>query len=120
MEELKCNYSTNLTTKYTKILVADEPAYNTNHRFSIVNASTHELLTEINFQKGPIKECGVNGVHNEDLIHIVIKRLEDFQCSDYRCSENAEAIDYLYKALDSLRSRTNKRAARGVEGTSAV
>ena len=35
-----------------------------------------DVLCEIHFQEGPIKECGVNGVCNEDLINMVLERLE--------------------------------------------
>lgn len=33
---------------------------------------------------------------------------------------NAEAITHLMEAIESLRARTNKRAAQGIEGTSAI
>lgn len=38
----------------------------------------------------------------------------------YACVENQEAYEYLESALGSLRKRTDKRNARGVEGTSEV
>ena len=51
-----------------------------------------------------IKECGVNGVNNEDLINMVIERLEHFQRSEYACRENAIAITKLEEALLLLAS----------------
>ena len=78
------------------------------------------VLCDIHFQEGPIKECGVNGVCNEDLINMVIDRLEHFQNSEFRCRENALAIAALEEALLWLRKRTMGREQRGVEGTHAV
>ena len=66
------------------------------------------------------KECGVNGVCNEDLINMVIDRLEHFQNSEFRCRENALAITALEEALLWLRKRTMGREQRGVEGTHIV
>lgn len=74
-------------------------------------------LVQIRFQEGPIKECGVNGVCNEDLIAMVITRLEHFQRSEYSCRENALAITKLEEAMLWLRKRTMGREQRGVEGT---
>lgn len=79
-----------------------------------------DVLCDIHFQEGPIKECGVNGVCNEDLIDMVIDRLEHFQNSEFRCRENALAITALEEALLWLRKRTMGREQRGVEGTHAV
>ncbi len=78
------------------------------------------VLCDIHFQEGPIKECGVNGVCNEDLINMVIDRLEHFQNSEFRCNENAAAITKLEEALLWLRKRTIGREQRGVEGTHKV
>ncbi|EIJ79119.1 phage related protein [Bacillus methanolicus PB1] len=112
-----------LTDKYTTIY-HDEPEFNAPHVFSVYgnktlkgNGDTFEHLQDIKFQKGPIKEHGVNGVSNEDLISMVICRLEHFQKSEYRCRENALAITALEEALLWLRKRTLGREKRGVEGT---
>jgi len=78
------------------------------------------VLSEIHFQEGPIKECGVNGVCNEDLLVMVIRRLEGFQNSEFKCRENACAITKLEEALLWLRKRTMGRENRGVEGTHTV
>lgn len=77
-------------------------------------------LQEISFQDGPIKESGVNGIMNEDLIAIVIDRMQGFQSGDYKCRENAIAITKLEEALLWLRKRTTDRERRGVEGTHVV
>ena len=77
-------------------------------------------LSSVDFQKGPVKEVGVNGVANEDLLLMVLTRLEGFQNTEYRCSENEEAICAILEAIDSLRKRTVNRVIRGVQGTSQI
>ena len=139
-----------LTTKYTKVEVEKEFDYNAPHNYVIravpqgewcgniacptyddchyapkskcaaYRAPTEPILGVIHFQEGPIKECGVNGVCNEDLLNIVIDRLEHFQNSEFSCRENAMAITKLEEALLWLRKRTMAREQRGVEGTHIV
>lgn len=75
---------------------------------------------EIDFQQGPIAEVGVNGIHNEQLLAIVIDRLEGFQAGPFPCEENAIALEYLYGAMLELSARTAGRIARGVEGTNTA
>jgi len=108
------------TEKYTKVEAVDEKEYNAHHHYEVHNAENQECLTNIYFQKGPIKECGVNGCHHEDLIAIVLDRLDSFQESPYNCYENAMAIRSLEDAMAWLRKRTDKREERGVEGTHII
>ena len=99
----------------------DDTEFNANHIYLVkaVDDPVHNL-TEVQFQKGPIKENGVNGCMNEDLIAMVIDRLEGFQNSPFMCRENALAIQKLEEALLWLRKRTMDREARGVEGTHEI
>lgn len=119
-----------LTTKYTEVW-HEEPEqmrFNAPHHFMVVNTGVDcndtgldvKPLSEVHFQEGSIKECDVNGVHNEDLIAMVITRLEHFQKSDFSCRENALAITKLEEALLWLRKRTMGREVRGVEGAYKV
>lgn len=108
------------TQNYTKVYATAEKKFNAFHNYIVANAETGDVVSEIHFQEGPIKENGINGVSNEDLILMVVNRLESFQDSEYVCEENAEAIDHLMAAIGSLRARTNKRIAEGIEGTSAI
>lgn len=118
MKELEMDL---LTNKYTRVLAEEDFQYNAPHRFQVVKADeSGKVLQDIHFQEGPIKECGVNGVNNEDLINMVICRLEHFQQSEFRCRENACAITKLEEALMWLRKRTSAREKRGVEGTHTV
>jgi len=110
-----------LTQKYTYIEHEDEFKFNAPTHFKIfANEGSPTLLTEIDMQEGSIKENGVNGCHNEDLIAIVLTRLEAFQTSEFKCRENACAITKLEEALMWLRKRTVGREYRGVEGTHIV
>lgn len=116
-----------LTTKYTKVLEEKEYSYNAPHYFEVVRKRDEntefdptDLLAQIHFQEGPIKECGVNGICNEDLLVMVVRRLEGFQNSEFKCRENAMAIKKLEEALLWLRKRTMGRENRGVEGTHTV
>ena len=111
------------TRKYTEAEALDEKGQgNANHKYQIIDVAPEigqpvRVLGTVDFQNGPIKEFGVNGVMNEDLIAIVIDRMRGFQSGDYACRDNAIALTKLEEALMWLRNRTNEREARGVEGT---
>jgi len=110
------------TKKYTEVIASDEKGQgNANHEYRIhpVDPTSQEAVwcQPISFQNGPIKEAGVNGMMNEDLIAIVIDRMEGFQSGDYECSLNQTALVHLRRALQALNDRTADREGRGVEGT---
>ena len=110
-----------LTDKYTTVLHEEEFRFNAPHTFTVVASDDPEnVIQRIHFQEGPIKENGINGVNNEDLIAMVLCRLQHFQNSEYACRENALAITKLEEALLWLRKRTMGREKRGVEGTSQI
>ena len=118
-----------LTQNYTMIIHEEDYKFNAPHHFKVIAAKPdtegeHKgqnlVVGVVNFQEGPIKENGVNGVANEDLLGMVLCRLESFQKSEYKCRENACAITKIEEALMWLRKRTNARVKRGVEGTSKV
>lgn len=72
----------------------------------------------IQFQRGPVLENGINGVSIEALLVVVEDRLRYFQLGDYACTENANALADVQSALRHLHNRTKDRIVRGVEGTS--
>lgn len=110
-----------LTSKYTEVYHEENFNYNAPQRFSVsTSEEPSTILADIHFQEGPIKECGVNGVNNEDLIAMVICRLDHFQESEFACYENDIAIMKLEEALLWLRKRTMGREKRQVEGTHEV
>jgi hypothetical protein len=78
----------------------------------------HPVQTvDINFQNGPIKETGINGISQEALLAVVIDRLRSFQAGPFACRDNAVALTKLEEATMWLHKRTNERMRRGVEGT---
>ena len=107
------------TVEYTKIWHEDEPKFNAPHHFLIMDKAERWQM-KIDMQEGPIKEFGVNGCCNEDLLNIVKTRLEGFQAYQFPCRENAIALTKIEEALLWLHHRTNKRVARNVEGTHVV
>ncbi len=71
--------------------------FNAPHHFIVIKHTEDEEkkilgFQRINFQEGPIKEVGINGLTNEDLIVMVIERLEGFQNSEFACADNADAL----------------------------
>jgi hypothetical protein len=74
----------------------------------------------LDFQNGPIKEVGTNGITHEALLAILIDRLEGSQSGPYKCEENGFALVHLKDAFAYLKLRTVKRELRGVEGTHAI
>lgn len=74
-------------------------------------------IVNIMFQRGPVKEVGVNGITNEALIAILIHRLGVLN-HEFPCEENIMAIASLTRAQQVLLERTNSCMARGVEGKS--
>jgi hypothetical protein len=109
----------------TQVIVMDEPgAGNACHKYEIHDIKGPEeptnLLGIISFQNGPIKESGINGVTNEDLLRVVIDRLQGFQSGSFNCRENQLALDSIQSGLNWLTSRTRQREIRGVEGTNVI
>ncbi|MDY7025963.1 MAG: hypothetical protein SVC26_06450 [Pseudomonadota bacterium] len=109
------------TQRYTKVNACDEVGVGgAHHNYEIVPSEGGGVFAEVNFQTGGVNELGVNGCHNEDLIAIVIHRLQGFQSGDFSCRENALALTKLEEALHWLRHRTDARISRGVEGKNVV
>lgn len=106
------------------IQVMDEPGPGgANHQYSIANEFTPQrgvwcLL--LSFQNGPIPTNGVNGITHENLLAILEDRLVGFQSGKFACEENAQALHHIRETQRILKSRTEKRLARGVEGTHTV
>jgi len=68
----------------------------------------------IQFQHGLPPEVGINGVQVEDVMNVVIQRLERYQRSLLACSENEEAIKALHLAKDAMARRRQRREKQGV------
>ena len=113
------------TRNFTEVVCHDGPGQgNACHKYEVravppegATISEDQVYAKVNFQNGPVREFGVNGCHNEDLIAIVIDRLNGFQAGDFACRDNEMALIKLEEGLMWLRKRTNERVLRGVEGT---
>jgi hypothetical protein len=79
-----------------------------------------ESFINIKFQEGTIAENGVNGAQIEDVIDLLVARLDGFQKGGFPCRENSLAITKLEEARLWLNERTRKRIAQGVEGKNAI
>ncbi len=107
--------------RFTDVLSMDDRGPGgANHEYRVTDKQSSIDYASVSFQNGPIGENGTNGCHNEDLIAIVIDRLQGFQAGNFSCRENALAITKLEESLHWLHHRTNARIARGVEGKSVV
>ena len=101
------------------VMAVDEPgAGGACHKYIVIRGC-HTACT-VKFQEGTIEEFGINGCTQEDLLAIVIDRLECFQAGDYACIENQKALDAAQCSLEWLNRRTALREARGAEGTNKL
>lgn len=73
-------------------------------------------VSTLDFQRGPVKDVGVNGITNEALLAVLIHRMK-YLDGQFGCDENKRAIQHLEEALVNLEVRTARRMVRGVEGT---
>lgn len=106
---------------YTKVFAGERGFGGASHQYYLCRAEDQDNkpageFGSVFFQNGAIKESGVNGCQNEDLLAIVLDRLSAFQNSEFKCRENALAITKLEEALHCLNHRTAERKKRGVEG----
>lgn len=69
----------------------------------------------VQFQLGPVKQVGLNGLTNEAMLAILIHRTK-YLDSKFPCNENKHAIEAMQSALNAFESRTKGRIDRGVEG----
>jgi hypothetical protein len=109
-----------ITRKYTSVLFYEGKNNKAPTNFVVLKSEDNSEIQTIKFQDGAINQHGVNGVMNEDLIAMVIKRLEYWQTTEFKCRENACAITKLEESLMWLRKRTTGRERKGIEGTHKV
>jgi len=99
------------TQNYTKVICLDELGPGgACHKYQVepvnrIPEHQDDMFARVSFQDGPVKENGVNGCQNEDLLAIVIDRLRHFQAGKYACKEYADALFECDSALFILESR---------------
>lgn len=106
--------------KYTTVYTEEAMGVGGAHQRYAIRDKEGKLLGHFKFQEGAIKESGINGINNENLLAIVIDRLTGFQEGSFQCRENALALTRIQEALLWLEKRTKDREKRGVEGTTKV
>ena len=79
----------------------------THHDFQIRRTSDDSVLGKVHFQQGALSAEGPNGILNEDLLMMIIDRVESFQSSKLKCRENENALQHLYEALFWLTLRNS-------------
>lgn len=84
----------------------------TGHKYQVLIS---QLTVTLDFQHGPVKEVGVNGLTNEALLAILIHRTEWLN-NQFPCAENETALQGMRQAREAFESRTRDRLARQVEG----
>ncbi len=89
------------------------------YKLTVCAANGEPRELELHFQHGPVAEAGVNGFTNEQVLAVVLDRLQQFQKGPFACVENQTALHATEAALGALRARTDRRIAAGVEGTHA-
>lgn len=82
------------------------------HEYQVLAGTNN---SQISFQRGPVKENGVNGITNEALLAILIHRTK-YLNAQFPCDENERSIQHMEEALVNLEARTARRMVRGVEG----
>jgi hypothetical protein len=115
----------NACNKAIQILAVDEPDNSgASSRYEVYlparEGKSPRCAAELGFQRGAISEPlaeSVNGITHEALLAILIDRMRGFQIGPFACEENRMALMSLEVGQAWLRSRTEKREARGVEGT---
>jgi len=88
--------------KYTTVICLDNPgAGGACHEYEVITVTPigDAVFASVSFQNGPIKENGVNGCHQEDLLSIVIDRLQCFQKGEFACRENAIELTKIKEVL---------------------
>lgn len=116
------NHKVNGANETLEIHVMDEFGSGGAHHHYLITYPAPESVGgdigyDVFFQKGPIKEAGVNGITQEALLAICEDRLLCFQSGPYACADNAEALAHIQQAMECLQRRTKARIASGVEGT---
>jgi hypothetical protein len=87
-------------------------------RITPENPSLHESeYINVKFQQGLPPEVGVNGARLEDVVEVLLSKLELYQQGSVPCRENEEAIQSLRNVKDAMARRRQRRMLQGVFNT---
>lgn len=79
------------------------------------NVGVDGIITEIDFQEGPVKEKGINGAQNIHLFEILRNRINGLN-KKFPCDENIKMLEALETLIELDKKRTLDRKSRNVEG----
>jgi hypothetical protein len=85
------------------------------HKYTLKAGDTEQVLL---FQRGPVREAGLNGVTEEALIAVLIDRFTSFRDGPFSHPAHSAILEHLEGALEEMHGRTRERESRGVKGTS--
>lgn len=105
----RCNGALNKNT-LTRIEHAEDSGFLAPHHYCVLEEKTGNILADIWFQSGPVKEAGLNGITNEDLLDIVLNRIMCFQKSKSASRENEMAIQKLEECMMWLNKRAKEQS----------
>lgn len=103
-------HETNVANKKLKVNAIDPADSNFGYahcRYEL-NPELGKIIV-LEFQNGPVRDVGVNGITHEALIAVILDRLRAFQTGGFKCRENSLAITKLEEALMWLHKRTQNR-----------
>jgi hypothetical protein len=95
----------------------EEMEFDTYHHFQFHNKKTGDVLLDLRYQKGGVKNHGVNGINSGDVIMAEIIRLRAAQNGQLSCKENAMVITHLEAAMLWNNKRADRRVKELTEGT---
>lgn len=72
----------------------------------------------IPWQRGPVREVGINGIQADNVLEQVQRYLEAVNVPPYVNHHTDDAIECIANAINELRARTHERQVAGTEGTS--
>lgn len=112
-------------TNTTQVICLDEPSeigggacheYIVVQREGMLEEERGEVYAYVSIQNGPLREVEPNGCHNEDLVDILIDRMEHFQNGPFPCVANAIVLGLLRAVKRMIGRRNTDRKERGVKG----
>lgn len=86
---------------------------------AVANALDDAVWFRVNWQNGPTREVGVNGVQADEVLEEVAAYLRSVNVEPHNNRHTSLAITDIESAQNWLARRTRERWERGIEGTSA-
>lgn len=95
------------------VVSVDQCVGTADYQFTASN-NPEKTVGYIRFQTGNPAD-GINGITIESLLEVIASRLDAFQQTEFNCAENAEALEKVLWARDTLYSRTQRAKEDGAQ-----